>query len=59
MSRVITLLAILSPGVVQQDQNQNVAHLWSHDTASQISAERGETNGGTGATTSNGFYGLS
>src|SRR5437588_260437 len=54
MSRIATLLATLSPGVVQQDQNQNVAHLWSHDAASQISADGGETKGATGATSSNG-----
>lgn len=54
MSRVVTLLATLAPGVVQQDQNQNVAHLWSHDAASQISADGGETKAATGATNSNG-----
>src|SRR6266853_1482079 len=54
MSRIATLLATLSPGVVQQDQNQNVAHLWSHDAASQISANGGETKAATGATSSNG-----
>jgi hypothetical protein len=54
MSRIATLLATLSPGVVQQDQNQNVAHLWSHDAASQFSANGGETKAATGATTSNG-----
>jgi hypothetical protein len=41
MSRVTTILATLSPGVMQQDQNQNVAHLWSHDAASQITADGG------------------
>ena len=54
MSRIATLFATLSPGVVQQDQNQNVAHLWSHDAASQISSDGGETKAATGATTSNG-----
>lgn len=44
MSRIPTLLATLSPGVVQQDQNQNVAHLWSHDAASQMSADGGPTS---------------
>jgi hypothetical protein len=29
MSRIATILATLAPGVVQQDQNQNVAHLAS------------------------------
>ena len=43
MSRIATILATLSPGVIQQDQNQNVAHLWSHDAASQISVNGGET----------------
>ena len=54
MSRIATILATLSPGVLQQDQNQNVAHLWSHDAASQISANGGETKAATGATSSNG-----
>ena len=54
MSRIATLLATLSPGVVQQDQNQNVAHLWSHDAASQFSVDGGDTKAATGATNSNG-----
>src|SRR5262249_28649367 len=54
MSRIATVLSTLSPGVIQQDQNQNVAHLWSHDAASQISAGGGETKAATGATSSNG-----
>jgi hypothetical protein len=41
MSRVTTTLATLSPGVFQRDQNQNVAHLWSHDAASQIVVDGG------------------
>ena len=44
MSRVTTILATLSPGVLQQDQNQNVAHLWSHDAASQITVDGGRNN---------------
>src|SRR5205085_11015519 len=44
MSRVATLLATLSPGVLQQDQNQNVAHAWSHDAASQITVDGGRNN---------------
>jgi hypothetical protein len=44
MSRVPTLFATLSPGVIQQDQNQNVAHLWSHDAASQFTVNGGRNN---------------
>lgn len=44
MSRVSTLLATLSPGVMQQDQNQNVAHMWSHDAASQFTVDGGRNN---------------
>ena len=44
MSRVPTLLATLSPGVLQQDQNKNTAHLWSHDAASQITVDGGRNN---------------
>ena len=44
MSRVATLLATLSPGVLQQDQNQNIAHLWSHDAASQFTVDGGRNN---------------
>lgn len=54
MSRIATVLATLSPGVIQQDQNENIGHLWSHDAASQISANGGETKAATGATNSNG-----
>lgn len=54
MSRIVTILATLSPGVLQQDQNQNVAHLWSHDAASQLSANGGNTKSATGATNDNG-----
>jgi hypothetical protein len=44
MSRVTTLLATLSPGVMQQDQNNNTAHLWSHDAASQFTVDGGRNN---------------
>ena len=54
ISRIATLLVTLSPGVVQMDQNQNVAHLWSHDAASQFSVNGGETKAATGATNDNG-----
>ncbi len=43
-SHVITLLATLSPGVVAQDQNNNVAHLWSYNAASQVTADGGRNN---------------
>ena len=43
-SHVITLLAILSPGVLAQDQNNNVAHLWSYNAASQFTADGGRNN---------------
>ena len=52
MSRIATTMATLSPGVLQMDQNQNVAHLWSHDAASQLSANGGGTSAGGGATSS-------
>jgi hypothetical protein len=43
-SRVLTILATLSPGVLQQDQNNNTAHLWSHDAASQLTVDGGRNN---------------
>jgi hypothetical protein len=43
-SHVITLLSVLSPGVVAQDQNNNVAHLWSYNAASQFTADGGRNN---------------
>jgi hypothetical protein len=43
-SRVTTILATLSPGVLQQDQNNNTAHLWSHDAASQLTVDGGRNN---------------
>src|SRR5260370_9927530 len=44
MSRVSTLLATLAPGVVAQAQNNNIAHLWSHDAASQFTVDGGRNN---------------
>jgi hypothetical protein len=44
VSRVPTTLAILSPGVVQQDQNNNPLHGWSYYGASQFSAGGGLNN---------------
>jgi hypothetical protein len=49
-SRVATLLAVLSPGVLQQDQNNNVYQLWSFNAASQFTV-----NGGTNNSRSNAF----
>jgi len=43
-SHVVTLLAVLSPGVLAQDQNSNVAHLWSYNAASQFTADGGRNN---------------
>lgn len=43
-SRVLTILATLSPGVLQQDQNNNTAHLWSHDAASHLTMDGGRNN---------------
>ena len=43
-SHVITLLATLSPGVVAQDQNGNVAHMWSYLAGSQFTADGGRNN---------------
>ncbi len=43
-SHVVTLLATFSPGVVAQDQNNNVAHLWSYNAASQVTADGGRNN---------------
>src|SRR5262245_51061680 len=43
MSRIPTLLAGLSPGVLLQDQNQTVPRMWSVNAASEISV-----NGGRG-----------
>lgn len=49
MSRIPFLLATMSPGVQAQDQNQNVAMMWSVNAASEVSI-----NGGRG-TRSNEF----
>jgi len=43
-SHVVTLLAVLSPGVLAQDQNNNIAHLWSYNAASQFTADGGRNN---------------
>ncbi len=43
-SHVITLLAMMSPGVMAQDQNNNIAHLWSYNAASQFTADGGRNN---------------
>ncbi len=51
ISRVPTLMAILSPGVVQQDQNNNPIHGWSYNGASQI-----EVNGGRYSVIYSNFY---
>jgi carboxypeptidase family protein len=44
MTHVPTLLAVLSPGVVAQDQNGNVVHMWSYIGASQFTADGGRNN---------------
>lgn len=41
MTHVATLLATLSPGVIAQDQNGNVVHMWSYIGASQFLADGG------------------
>jgi hypothetical protein len=43
-SRVSTLLATLSPGVMAQDQNNNPIHLWSYLAGSQMTADGGRNN---------------
>jgi hypothetical protein len=43
-SHVATLLATLSPGVIQQDQNGNVVRMWSYLGASQFTADGGRNN---------------
>jgi hypothetical protein len=43
-SHVVTLLSVLSPGVMAQDQNNNIAHLWSYNAASQFTADGGRNN---------------
>ena len=43
-SRVVTLFAVLSPGVLQQDQNSNVFQLWSFNAASQFTVNGGTNN---------------
>jgi hypothetical protein len=44
MTHISTLLATLSPGVIAQDQNNNVGHLWSYNAASQFTANGGRNN---------------
>src|SRR5207237_8210287 len=44
ISHVPTLLAILSPGVVAQDQNNNIVRPWSYIGASQFTADGGRNN---------------
>ena len=43
-SHLVTLLAVLSPGVAAQDQNGNVAPLWSSLAGSQFTADGGRNN---------------
>ncbi len=43
-SHVVTLFSTLSPGVVAQYQNNNVAHLWSFNAASQFESDGGRNN---------------
>jgi hypothetical protein len=43
-SRVASLFAVLSPGVLQQDQNNNVYQLWSYNAASQFTINGGTNN---------------
>jgi hypothetical protein len=44
MSRIPTLLAGFSPGVLLLDQNQNVANMWSYNAASDIRVNGGRDN---------------
>ncbi len=44
MTHIPTLLATLSPGVIAQDQNNNIGHLWSYNAASQFTADGGRNN---------------
>src|SRR5215471_9963975 len=44
LSHVPTLLAVLSPGVVAQDQNNNIVRPWSYIGASQFTADGGRNN---------------
>src|ERR1035438_3412716 len=43
-SHVVTLLATFSPGVIAQDQNSNIAHMWSYNAASQFTSDGGRNN---------------
>ncbi len=44
LSHVPTLLAVLSPGVVAQDQNNNIVRPWSYIGASSFTADGGRNN---------------
>ncbi len=44
LSRIPTLLAGLAPGVLLQDQNQNVPRMWSVNAASDIRIDGGRDN---------------
>ena len=44
MTHLVTLLATFSPGVMAQDQNNNVGHMWSYLAASQFTADGGRNN---------------
>jgi hypothetical protein len=43
-SHVVSLLALFSPGVVQQDQDNNPVHMWSYIGASSFTANGGRNN---------------
>ena len=43
-SRIPTLLATLSPGVMAQDQNNNVARMWSYNAGSEFTVDGGRNN---------------
>src|SRR5581483_8695324 len=43
-SHVVTLLSMLSPGVIPQDQDNNVVQAWSNNGASQFTANGGRNN---------------
>jgi hypothetical protein len=43
-SHVVSLLALMSPGVVQQDQDNNPLHMWSYVGGSSFTANGGRNN---------------
>ena len=43
-SHVVSLLALMSPGVVQTDQDNNPVHMWSYIGASSFTANGGRNN---------------